>query len=62
MACAKGDGSEDSTVCTASAPDSIRAHTSTSPSTESPSCRQSSTVWRASTWSGTATGPAGAFS
>ena len=29
------------------------------PRRERPSCRQSSTVWRASTWSGTATGPGG---
>ena len=62
MACEKGDGSDDSTVCTAIAPDSTFDHSSTRPSTESPSCRQSWTVWRASTWSGTATGPGGAFS
>ena len=62
MACERGEGSDDSTVCTSIAPDSICDHTSTRPSTESPSCRQSWTVWRASTWSGTPTGPGGAFS
>ena len=62
MACERGDGSDDSTVCTAMAPDSTFDHSSTRPSTERPSCRQSWTVWRASTWSGTATGPGGAFS
>ena len=62
MAWEKGEGSDDSTVCTSMAPDSTWAHTSTNPSTESPSWRQSCTVWRASTWSGTPTGPGGAFS
>ena len=62
MAWDNGEGSLDSTVWTSMAPDSTLDHRSTRPSTESPSCRQSCTVWRASTWSGTPTGPAGAFS
>ena len=62
MACEKGEGSDDSTVWTSTAPDSTPDHRATRPSTESPSWRQSSTVWRANTWSATTTGPAGAFS
>ena len=57
-----GEGSDDSTVCTAMAPDSTFDHRSTRPSTERPSCRQSWTVWRTSTWSGTTAGPGEAFS
>ncbi len=59
---ARGEGSADSTKCTDTRPASTSARRATRPSASSGSVRQSSTVWRTSTWSGTATGPGGAFS
>ena len=46
---ANTDGSDDSTRWSSTWPDSTCDHRSTRPSTDRPSCRQSSTVWRART-------------
>ena len=54
---ASTDGSVLSTVCTRTAPDSMRSSSARKPSTSSASCNVSEIVWRTITWSGISTGP-----
>src|SRR5579875_329671 len=62
MPWASTEGSGDSATRTSTLPASTASRSATSPSASSGSLRQSATVWRTRTWSGTAMGPGAVFS